>query len=152
MVFLGYEAGSKAYRLFDPRGGRVAVSCDVVFDEKVDRGSSGIGECKGGHGTFVVEHLVIHSGGGARQEEPVAGVTSPEVASPEGAALTETPALEGPASLPTMGAGEQSLATATQTPLLSPVPAEQRTLSVEPGPVRVYAKRCGWPHRRIPPK
>jgi hypothetical protein len=31
MVFLGYEAGSKAYRFFDPCGGRVAVSCDVVF-------------------------------------------------------------------------------------------------------------------------
>jgi hypothetical protein len=50
MVFLGYEAGSKAYRFFDPCGG--------------------IGECNGGHVTFIVEHLVIHSGGGARQEEP----------------------------------------------------------------------------------
>ena len=33
MVLLGYEAGSKAYRLFDPRGGKVVVSCDVVFDK-----------------------------------------------------------------------------------------------------------------------
>ena len=33
MVFLGYEKGSKAYRLCDPVTGRVTVSRDVVFDE-----------------------------------------------------------------------------------------------------------------------
>ena len=34
MVFLGYAEGTKAYRLYDPRGDKVLVSCDVVFDEK----------------------------------------------------------------------------------------------------------------------
>jgi transposase InsO family protein len=33
MVFIGYETGSKAYRLFDPSTRRVHVSRDVVFDE-----------------------------------------------------------------------------------------------------------------------
>jgi len=33
MVFLGYEDGSKAYRLYDPEGGKVVVSRDVVFNE-----------------------------------------------------------------------------------------------------------------------
>jgi len=33
MVMLGYEAGSKAYRLYDPAKRRVHVSRDVVFDE-----------------------------------------------------------------------------------------------------------------------
>ena len=33
MVLLGYEEGTKAYRLYDPCGGKVAVSCDIVFDE-----------------------------------------------------------------------------------------------------------------------
>jgi hypothetical protein len=33
MVFLGYEEGSKAYRLYNPKGGKVVVSRDVVFDE-----------------------------------------------------------------------------------------------------------------------
>ena len=35
MVFLGYVEGTKAYQLYDPRGGKVLVSRDVVFDEKV---------------------------------------------------------------------------------------------------------------------
>ena len=35
MVFLGYMEGTKAYRLYDPRGDKVLVSCDVVFDKKV---------------------------------------------------------------------------------------------------------------------
>ena len=34
MVFLGYAEGTKAYRLYDPRGDKVLVSHDVVFDEK----------------------------------------------------------------------------------------------------------------------
>ena len=33
MVLLGYEEGTKAYRLYDPCGGKVVVSRDVVFDE-----------------------------------------------------------------------------------------------------------------------
>jgi hypothetical protein len=31
-VFIGYEPGRKAYRLFNPANGRVHVSCDVMFD------------------------------------------------------------------------------------------------------------------------
>ena len=34
MVLLGYAEGTKAYWLYDPRGGKVVVSRDVVFDEK----------------------------------------------------------------------------------------------------------------------
>ena len=35
MVFLGYVKGTKVYQLYDPCGGKVLVSRDVVFDEKV---------------------------------------------------------------------------------------------------------------------
>ena len=34
MVHLGYKEDTKVYWLYDPRGGKVVVSCDVVFDEK----------------------------------------------------------------------------------------------------------------------
>jgi hypothetical protein len=33
MVLLGYESGSKAYKVFDPLTQRVHVTRDVVFDE-----------------------------------------------------------------------------------------------------------------------
>jgi hypothetical protein len=33
MIFVGYETGSKAYRAYDPRTGRVHVTWDAVFDE-----------------------------------------------------------------------------------------------------------------------
>ena len=32
-IFVGYEAGSKAYRLFDPSTRRIHISRDIVFDE-----------------------------------------------------------------------------------------------------------------------
>ena len=34
MVFLGYAEGTKVYQLYDPCGGKVVVSRDIVFDEK----------------------------------------------------------------------------------------------------------------------
>ena len=33
IIFIGYEVGSKAYRCYNPRTGRVMVSRDVIFDE-----------------------------------------------------------------------------------------------------------------------
>ena len=35
MVLLGYEEGTKAYWLYDPHGGKVVVSRNIMFDEKV---------------------------------------------------------------------------------------------------------------------
>ena len=34
MGLLGYEEGTNAYQLYDPRGGKVVVVCDIVFNEK----------------------------------------------------------------------------------------------------------------------
>ena len=33
MIFIGYEAGSKAYKVYNPMDGRIRVTRDVVFDE-----------------------------------------------------------------------------------------------------------------------
>ena len=57
MVLLGYAEGIKAYRLYDPHGGKVLVLRDVVFDEKAawDWDSSGMREAGGFTSTFVIE-------------------------------------------------------------------------------------------------
>ena len=70
MVFLGYAEGTKVYRLYDLRRGKVLVSRDVVFDEKAawDWTNPSTGEADGFTSTFVVEHLVIHGGGDIGEE------------------------------------------------------------------------------------
>jgi hypothetical protein len=35
MIFVSYEPGSKAYRLWDPRGHKIVISSDINFDETV---------------------------------------------------------------------------------------------------------------------
>ena len=64
MVLLGYKEGTKAYRLYDPKRGKVVISRDVVFDEMAawDWEGPGTGEAGSLSSTFVVEHLVIHGG------------------------------------------------------------------------------------------
>ena len=37
MVYLSVEDGSKAHRLYDPRQNKIHVSCDVKFEENVER-------------------------------------------------------------------------------------------------------------------
>jgi hypothetical protein len=32
MIFVGYESGSMAYRVYDETTRRVHISCDVIFD------------------------------------------------------------------------------------------------------------------------
>jgi hypothetical protein len=78
MVFLGYEPGTKAYRLYDPTTNRVHVSRNVVFEE--GRGwdwsqgsamaSTGNVDDIGGD-PFVVEYIYTPGG--------VAGETSPSM-------------------------------------------------------------------------
>jgi len=71
MVFLGYEDGTKAYRLYNPARGKVVVSRDVVFNEAAARrwSTPAAGEAEGSGGglmgEFVVEQLVIERRSGA---------------------------------------------------------------------------------------
>ncbi len=60
MIFIGYEQGSKAYRMYVPVARRVCVSRDVVFDEAAtwawhDPEAEGIGEEE-----FTVDFFVSH--------------------------------------------------------------------------------------------
>jgi hypothetical protein len=56
MVMIGYEHGSKAYRLFDPTKKRLVVSRDVIFDEGT---SWDWGEHGSGASTFTVDNWTM---------------------------------------------------------------------------------------------
>src|SRR5438132_11857741 len=58
MVFIGYESGSKAYRVFDPVAGRVHVSRDVIFDEDAGWDWSRDGDAPV-DSTFTVEYFAL---------------------------------------------------------------------------------------------
>ena len=94
MVLLGYVEGSKAYRLYDPRGGKVVVSRDVMFDEMeaCDWKDPGMGEAGGIGGMFVIEHMAIRRGGNVGAEEPAVDVPSLAVVAAPGEGEPPSPA------------------------------------------------------------
>jgi hypothetical protein len=87
MVFLYYEEGSKAYRLYDPVSEKVVVSRDVVFNEAAAWSSNkpAVGEAEGVGGigdSFIVERLVIHGGGEVSVQPEAGGATTNEGEAP----------------------------------------------------------------------
>ena len=58
VVFIGYEPRSKAYRLYDPVGGRAHVSRDVIFDEGTFWQWNDVIEADHNPNQFTVEYLV----------------------------------------------------------------------------------------------
>jgi hypothetical protein len=53
MIFVGYEAGSMAYRAYNPTTKRIHISRDVVFDEEV----KWCWGCDKIDSAFIVEHV-----------------------------------------------------------------------------------------------
>ncbi|KAH7845363.1 hypothetical protein Vadar_001167 [Vaccinium darrowii] len=75
MVFVGYEPGSKGYRVYNPDSGRLHVTRDVIFDESkgwnwADSGESAAPE------TFTVEYTVSTFSGDGIPTAPISPAAS----------------------------------------------------------------------------
>ena len=77
VVFISYEPRSKAYRLYDPVGGRAHVSRDVIFDEDTFWQWNDVINADHNLNQVTVEYLVTEpeEGGAQHQEQspPPAG-------------------------------------------------------------------------------
>jgi hypothetical protein len=83
MIFVGYENGTKAYRVYDPVTQKVHIIRDVVFDEAAqwDWGKEGAAVVKSGD--FSVEYMVCSTRAPMEQEGADAGQW--QIQSPVGA-------------------------------------------------------------------
>jgi hypothetical protein len=62
MIFIGYERGTKDYRVYDPVTGRVHIIRDVVFDEAVQWDwDKEVHKQASDHGSFTMEYMAIRS-------------------------------------------------------------------------------------------
>jgi hypothetical protein len=100
MIFVGYERGTKAYKVYDPVTRRVHITHDVVFDEEDQWDwSKSTDEEATGEGDFSVECMVFstrraleeHADADAVEWElqsPAAGEASPQIL-PDGAGVDQ---------------------------------------------------------------
>ncbi|WVZ50903.1 hypothetical protein U9M48_002109, partial [Paspalum notatum var. saurae] len=87
MIFVGYEPGSAAYRLYDPATKRVHISRDVIFDEQAQwewHGEQAAGE----NSDFVIEYVSV--------EQLEVRMTAQQQAAPTPAASTSSPVVQTP--------------------------------------------------------
>lgn len=59
MIFVGYQLGSKAYRVYNPTTGRVHISRDVIFNELAQWWWSGDEIISGKYNNFVIEYNTV---------------------------------------------------------------------------------------------
>lgn len=71
MVMIGYEKGSKAYKLYNPESGKVCVSRDVVFEENKGWNWDGV---EGHAGSADEEWFMVHT-----EQEPAGSSENPEM-------------------------------------------------------------------------
>ena len=93
VIFIGYELGSKAYRLYDPAGGRAHVSKDVVSDENTFWRWNDVTKADQNPNQFTVEYLVIELGEGGAQHRALSPppATAPGMPTPTPTTTPATP-------------------------------------------------------------
>jgi transposase InsO family protein len=114
MVFVGYEPGSKAYRVYDPVTRRVHISRDIIFDETAQWAWSA--DQNAGHGEFVIEE--------ADPGEPAVITTTVTSSAPASSASPTSPASTSP-SPGNMAAASSPPSTAA---VMTPSPGHQQAL------------------------
>jgi hypothetical protein len=84
MIFVGYERGSKAFKAYNPRTGRVHVARDVIFDEGGQWDWSGDAAhddmARSDANDFTVQYMVSPASSASESEDsaaPAASATSP---------------------------------------------------------------------------
>ena len=113
MIFIGYEAGTKGYRAYDPVTQRVHITRDAVFDERArwdwssDVCSSDLWSSSDspastfGDDSFTVEHMVLEPlstpGDGSAGAEPDSP-TSPDSTSPTPGVGSESTQIGSPST------------------------------------------------------
>jgi hypothetical protein len=90
MVLLGYEPGSKAYRLYDLAGGRVHVSGDIVFDENGSWNWETTSAPTQGAEPFTIESMSLPISGRVPEPATTSSSPSPAPAPPPPRSLTPT--------------------------------------------------------------
>ncbi|WVZ49440.1 hypothetical protein U9M48_000802, partial [Paspalum notatum var. saurae] len=100
MVFVGYEAGTKAYRFYNPATRRVHVSRDAVFEEErawdwgAEKGAGPEDDAE----PFHVEYITVLARGGTQCAPPATPGASPRTPSP-----SPSPTTPASPAMPTCG-------------------------------------------------
>ena len=134
LVFLGYEAGTKGYRVYDPIGKRLYITRDVRFEEdrRWDWSKDG-GDSERAH-----EFTVVYSDAGVPSTTTYS--VSPDPATPPG--TPTTPAAPGLPSTPGTPRTPSSGGSAADTQSASNTPASAG--SSPSTPATLYDSDDGW--------
>ncbi|KAF0908648.1 hypothetical protein E2562_026864 [Oryza meyeriana var. granulata] len=143
MVFIGYEQGSKAYRMYDLVAQRVCVSRDVMFNETTFWDWSSAGDGQGNNDPvdymeFSVENFTVPAYGGAAPDLTMVG----EEASPP--STMDTPEPESPEEVSEPFASTSGLAPGVE--FVTPPSDASAGTDEAPRHYRTVATR--WPRQR----
>jgi hypothetical protein len=111
-VFIGYEPGSKAYRLYDPVSGRVQVSRDVAFDENTFWHWDNPDTEEQGAEPFMVEYLITKPDEGGAPDYGAPSTTPSRTASPAvppGTSASTPPLVQQPVEFVTSRSSDSNL-------------------------------------------
>jgi hypothetical protein len=128
MIFVGYEPGMKAYRVYDPTSRRVHLSRDIVFDEEAHWSWSD-NEQKEDDGEFTIQYTSVSHPEMVTMLQPRHAATLASPTSPVAATTPSPPVTVAPLSSAT--ASPSSMAASTSTMPAGPTVEYATPLTVD---------------------